>query len=114
MLAIHPIMNSAVEDIFGFKTCCGMRAFDQNLEIHVKNVGEHPVVVSSYFDMKGAWGSRRMNTLMPGGGQRILPGEIKAFYCTMDEVLWNEARGIVFYDSEANAYPVELKRAAEK
>ncbi len=31
MLEIHPIMNSAVEEIFGFKTCCGLRAFDQNL-----------------------------------------------------------------------------------
>ena len=109
MLKINPIMNSAVEDIFAFKSCCGARAFDQNLEIHVKNVGKRPVVVPSYFDLQGTWGSRRINTLMPNGDQRILPDEIKAFYCTMDDALWREAREMVFYDSEANAYLVELQ-----
>jgi hypothetical protein len=32
-LFIRPIMNSSVEEIFAFKTCCGLRVFDQNLEI---------------------------------------------------------------------------------
>ena len=108
MLEISAFMNSAVEDIFAFKTCCGMRAFDQNLEIHVKNVGENPVVVPSHFDLQGAWGSRRINTLMPNGDQQILPGEIKAFYCTMDDAIWREAREMVFYDSDKNSYPVDL------
>jgi len=108
MLEISPIMNSAVEDIFGFKTCCGMRAFDQNLEIHVRNVGESPIVVPSHFDLQGPWGSRRINTLMPNGDQRILPGEIKAFYCEMDDALWMKARRMVFFDSETNSYLVEL------
>jgi len=109
MLEISPIMNSAVEDIFGFKTCCGMRAFDQNLEIHVKNVGETPVVVPSHFDLQGPWGSRRINTLMPNGDQQVPPGEIKAFYCTMDDAIWGEAWEMVFYDSDKNPYPVDLR-----
>ena len=42
MLEIHIIMNSAVEDILAFKTCCGLKVMDQNLEIHVKNSGIAP------------------------------------------------------------------------
>ena len=39
MLNIKCIMNSAVEDILAFKTCCGLKMFDQNLEIHLTNQG---------------------------------------------------------------------------
>ena len=109
MFEISAFMNSAVEDIFAFKTCCGMRAFDQNLEIHVKNVGKNSIVVPSHFDLWGAWGSRRINTLMPNGDQPILPGEIKAFYCEMDDAVWREAVKMVFYDSNKNSYPVDLR-----
>jgi hypothetical protein len=104
MLDITATMNSAVDEIFAFKTCCGMRAFDQNLEILIRNRGTLPVVVRSYCDLRGIRGSRRIGTLMPQGGQEILPGEIKAFYATMDDVLWNEARELVFYDTEGKAY----------
>ncbi len=109
MLEINANMNSAVEDIFAFKTCCGARAFDQNLEILIKNRGSRPVVVPSYFDLHGIRGSSRITTLMPNGDQQILPGEIKAFYCMMDEVLWKEARELVFYDREANVYPIGVQ-----
>ncbi|MDQ1335421.1 MAG: hypothetical protein QG552_2371 [Thermodesulfobacteriota bacterium] len=109
MLEIIAIMNSAVEDIFGFKTCCGVRAFDQNLEILIKNKGIGPVVVPSYCDLHGIRGTRRITTLMPNGDQQILPGEVKAFYCMMDEVLWNEARRLVFYDKKGNVYPVDVR-----
>jgi hypothetical protein len=108
MLEIRAIMNSPVEDIFGFKTCCGLRAFDQNLEIHVKNLGERPVVVPSHFDLKGEGGVRRIDTLMPHGDQRIGPEEIKGFYCMMDEIQWKAARQMTFYDTEGNSYPVDI------
>ncbi|MBW1781699.1 MAG: hypothetical protein JRL30_13270 [Deltaproteobacteria bacterium] len=109
MLEISANMNSEVEEIFAFKTCCGARAFDQNLEILVKNRGRRPIVIPSYFDLRGKHGSCRITTLMPNGDQKIQPGEIKAFYCMMDEVLWREARELVFYDREANVYPVGLE-----
>jgi len=41
-LYIRPIMNSSVEEIFAFKTCCGMRVFDQNLEIQITNQKDYP------------------------------------------------------------------------
>jgi hypothetical protein len=108
MLKIRPIMNSSVEDIFAFKTCCGMGTFDQNLEIHLTNLGDRPVVIPSYFDLVGSLGQHRINTLMPHGDQRIGPGETIAFYCTMDETLWKAAKQIIFYDSEGNSHPVDV------
>ena len=106
MLEIRFIMNSAVEDIFAFKTCCGLKLFDQNLEIHLTNRGVTPVVVPSRFDLETPEGVRRVDNLMPPGDLRIEPGEIKAFYCSMDETLWNRAGKAVFYDREGNRYPV--------
>ena len=109
MLEIRPIMNTPVEEIFEFRSCCNIRAFDQNLEIHVTNRSDHTVGVPSYFDLKTAQESRRIETLMPHGEQRIGSGETIAFYCTMDERLWNAAHQIVFYDSEGNNYSVNIR-----
>ena len=36
-------------------------------------------------------------------------GEVKGFYCMMDEVLWNASRELVLYDREGNAYAVEIR-----
>jgi len=113
MLDISATMNSAVEEIFAFKTCCGARAFDQNLEIHLKNRGSRPVVVPSYCDLHGTRGTCRITTLMPHGDQQILPGEVKAFYCMMDEVLWNAATELVFYDTEGNTYSMGIRHATQ-
>jgi len=110
MIDIRATMNSPVEEILAFKTCCGVRAFDQNLEILLKNRGSRPVVVPSYFDLHGARGTCRINTLMPNGYLQVLPREVKAFYCMMDEVLWNAAREMVFYDTEGNTYPVAVQK----
>lgn len=108
MLEIRPIMNSCVEEIFGFKTCCGLTMFDQNLEIHVQNRGDRPISVQSLFDVIGPYGTKRVATLIPSGPQRIEPGEMVAFYCSMDEDLWKASELIVFYDKDERAYATEL------
>ncbi len=108
MLEIRPIMNTPTEEILEFRSCCNIRAFDQNLEILVTNRSEHMVAVPSYFDLKTEEESRRIETLMPHGEQRIGPGETIAFYCTMDEKQWNAAQQMVFYDHEGNPYSVDL------
>ena len=107
-LEIQPIMNSAVEEVFDFKTCCGMRVFDQNLEIRITNRKNHPVYVQSFFDLIDAEISLRIETLMPHGTRRIEPGETVAFYCTMDESRWKKARRIVFHDTAGNRYAVDV------
>jgi hypothetical protein len=110
-LHIHPIMNSAVEDIFAFKTCCGVRVFDQNLEFLITNKGERPIRVPSYFDMEEESGLYRVDTLLPHGDQAVAPGRTVAFYCTMDEVRWEKVRQVVFYDTEGNRYAVKIRSA---
>ena len=107
-LLIRPIMNSSVEEIFAFKTCCGTRVFDQNLEIQITNQNDYPVHVQSYFELLDPSGVHRVETLMPHGTQRIASGETIAFYCTMDEGLWARAEKIVFHDTEGKEYSLEL------
>jgi hypothetical protein len=115
MLDIRVIMNSPVEDILAFRTCCSLKMFDQNLEIHVVNRGTGPVTVPSYFDIEGERGfHQRVDTLTPPGEHQVKPGEIMAFYCYMDEPLWKRSRRMVFYDSEGNKYPVEIVRQGEE
>jgi len=60
------IMNSAVEDILSFKTCCGLKMFDQNLEIHLINQGRDRVVPSCC-DLETSEGVRRVDHLLPSG-----------------------------------------------
>jgi hypothetical protein len=110
MLEIRFIMNSPVEDIFAFKTCCGLKMFDQNLEIHLINRGTSSIVVPSFFDLETPAGIRRFDCLMPPAGLRIDPGEIKAFYCCMDENLWAKAEKVIFYDQDGRRYPAAIDR----
>ncbi|MBM4327604.1 MAG: hypothetical protein FJ118_10635 [Deltaproteobacteria bacterium] len=110
MLQIRVIMNSSTEEILGFKTCCGLKMFDQNLEILLANQGNQPVIVPSYFDLESEAGAERVTAVMPHGEHRIEPGDIMAFYCTMDESKWNKASRLVFYDSGGNSYPVALQK----
>jgi hypothetical protein len=106
-LEIVAIMNSSAGEVFEFKTCCNLRVFDQNLELQLKNAGKRRLVIPSYFDLILADGVQRVETLMPHGPQRLGPGEVKAFYCYMDEGQWAKARGIIFYDDEGNRYAME-------
>lgn len=109
MLEISAAMNSGIEDIFAFKTCCGARVFDQNLQILIRNRGAEPVVVPSRCDLRGPWGTLRISTLVPQGDQTIPAGEVKAFYCMMDEVTWGKAEELVFYDNLGNRYAVSVQ-----
>jgi hypothetical protein len=107
-LIIRPIMNSPVGEIFAFKTCCGVRVFDQNLEIQITNRSEGPVSVPSYFDLEDDSGLHRIETLFPQGELQVAPGETKAFYCAMDEIRWKRALRVVFYDKEGHTYPADI------
>lgn len=114
MITIHPIMNSAVEEVFAFKTCCGFKVFDQNLEIHVTNHGAERIQIQGYFDLALQSGVQRIETLFPPGELPIAPGETKAFYCTMDEALWNKAESVTFYDRGGRNYRCLLGLVEER
>ena len=113
MLEIKAFMNSSVEAIFDFKTCCGMRAFDQNLELRLINQGERRIQVPSSCDLITEHGIQRLDHLMPHGTLTIEPGETAAFYCTMDEAAWGEVREIVFRDAEGREYRQEIYHGLE-
>jgi hypothetical protein len=108
-LIIKPIFNSVVNDIFGFKTCCGARAFDQNLELLVSNPGDAPVTVPSRCELAGPGGRQMIEHLMPHGPRTIGPGETAAFYCTLDETRWRGVRCIAFFDSAGGRHVVQLE-----
>ena len=108
MLRIKPIMNSSAEDVLAFKTCCSLRVWDQNLEIHVTNTGDKDVEVNSYFDLVGKHGTKRVENLMPHGKQRLQPGQTIAFYCYMDEKEWEQAESITLYDGEGKSYSKKI------
>lgn len=109
MLRIRFIMNSAVEEIFSFKSCCGLlRAFDQNLEIQVTNTGHNTIEMPSHFDAQGDQDAQRVHTLLPHGAHRIEPGQIKGFYCFMDETVWRRMTQATFYDRDGNRYMVPI------
>lgn len=109
-IEILPIMDSEVEAVFAFKTCCGIRAFDQNLEIQVRNRGESPVVIQSRFDLQGPDFEERVAAVFPQGGLCLGPGEIRALYAQMDATRWSRAERIVLYDAAGRAYGKALSQ----
>ena len=49
MLVIKPIMNSSVEDVLAFKTCCGLKVTDQDLNDEIS----HAAMLSGIVDQEG-------------------------------------------------------------
>ena len=100
------IMDSEVEEVLSFKTCCSAQVMDPNLEIRVSNNGTKPVTVKSQFDLQTEDQTIHFPCLYPPGSQQIPPGETRAFYCQMEEAVWQAARKLTFQDSEGTRYPV--------
>ena len=106
MLEIIVIMNSSIEDVLSFK-CCNLH--DQNFEIHLKNLGRHPITVPSSCELIGEEGRLRLDTLYPGGTYTISPGEVTACYCALAEDAYDKYRAIVFTDTEGREYLAPLR-----
>ncbi len=104
MLEITLIMNSSVEEVLAFKTCCGLKVQDQNLEIHLKNNGEGEVAVRSRFELVCPDETLPVENLMPQGVQTIEPGQIIAFYCYMDETVWERGKEVVFFETDGTRH----------
>ena len=107
MLEIKAIMDSAALEVFSFK-CCGAMALGQNLEIQVANRGPVAVRIQSRIDLETNAGRRRIDALTPPGGQDVAPGETAAFYCYVDETLWNSARRLVMREADGREHPLDL------
>ena len=112
MLQIRAIIDSCVEEVLAFKTCCGVRACDQNLEFLLTNLGTATLVVPSRCQLLGPWGRQNLDHLMPHGSLRLAPGETRALYCSLDPQKWRQATQVVFEDMEGNTYPCPLEAKA--
>ncbi len=109
MLDITFIMNSDMPEILSFRTCCGLlKSLDQNLEIHVRNRGDRPITVESAFDLDVDGAMKRISAVTPPGRHTIEPGELKAFYTYVDELVWRKCRGAVFYGADRTGIPVSI------
>jgi len=106
MLLIKVIMNSPVEEILAFK-CCHM--LDQNLEIHLKNLGQEAVSVPSSCELVGERDRMRIDYLYPQGGYLVQPGEIVAFYCSLQDEVFEKYRSIVFRDALGREHTAPLR-----
>jgi len=106
MLKIRVIMNSPVEEILAFK-CCHM--LDQNLEIHLRNLGQEPLAVPSSCELVNEGERMRIDYLYPQGGYVVQPGEIVAFYCSLPEPVFEKYRSIVFRDGRGREHEALLR-----
>ena len=109
MLQIRVIMNSSIEDVLSFK-CCNLH--DQNCEIHLQNLGPDPVTIPCSCELVREDSRIRIDTLYPGGTCTIAPGDVTAFYCTLDEDVFAEYESIAFTDTEGREHLAPLKRPA--
>jgi hypothetical protein len=106
VLTIKVIMNSDMEALFAFKCCTPA---DMNLEIQLRNTGQEPIVVPSRCDLEGPRETKRIPNLFPHGGLTIPPGQIAAFYCTMDEDMLARYEHISFQDSQGRTHTAALR-----
>ena len=110
MLDVKIILNSYMEDVLAFK-CCGLP--DQNLEMHIYNNDDHLVTVSGTFILENEKGRLTCNHLFPPWEQRIQPGDAVAFYCYMDESVWNRYTTLAISDRDGNVYRFPTKQITD-
>lgn len=106
MLDVKVILNSNMEEVLSFK-CCGLH--DQNLEIHIRNTGDDPVTVSGSFTLENERESLICDYLFPPWEQRVFPGDATAFYCSMEESVWNRYQTLTISDKAGNTYRFSTK-----
>ncbi len=107
MIHVNIIINSSIEEVLAFK-CCTLP--DQNLEIHISNTSDKPVVIQNYFLLTNGEETLRIDNVYPPRFQTINPNDIAAIYCAMDEEILCRYRTLEVYDSDGNNYsaPIEI------
>ncbi|MFH1888095.1 MAG: hypothetical protein ABIM40_15520 [Pseudomonadota bacterium] len=109
MLAARFYMNSGIEDVLAFK-CCNMA--DQNLEIHVENLGTETVFVAPRMILSGGGQEYVVNNLYPPGGWTLAPGETGAFYVSLDPDLWDRYHTVELTDGRGARHCFSIVKGA--
>jgi hypothetical protein len=98
-------MNSSVASILAFK-CCNVA--DQNLEVIVTNRGEQVTGISNRIELEESTGSRKTMFLYPPQVRKIAPGDLAAYYGSMDEIEWRRYQTMMLFDEHGQSYPVSI------
>ena len=101
MIKLNILMNTNMEEILAFK-CCALP--NQNLEVHVINETDKPVVMKSQFFLVNDTETIKIENIYPPFQQTIQAKDIGAFYCTMDESLWEKYHSFQMKDIDGNVY----------
>jgi len=107
MIDVTIIHDSSMEDVLSFK-CCSLH--DQNLELHIRNTGETPIVIPGYVELENENENIRCNHLYPPWERTISPGDVAAFYCYMDDKTWNRYQTLVVFDGDGNRYRFPISK----
>lgn len=104
---IKVLMNSSIEDVLSFK-CCNLH--DQNMEIHLKNLGPESLTVPGMCELVGKSEADRfrIETLFPVGPYTLPPGEVVACYCTLEDETYARYGWIVFHDTKGREHRAPL------
>jgi hypothetical protein len=101
MVKINIIMNTSMEEVLAFK-CCSLP--DQNLEVQIENNLDHPVEICNFLVLKNDNESLKVEHVYPPWHQRVVPHDICAFYCNMDENIWKRYNSLEVVDTNGNVY----------
>ena len=101
MITLNVIMNTSMEEVLAFK-CCALP--NQNLEVHVVNGSEKPLVMKSEFLLINDEETFTVENVYPPFRQTIPPKDICAFYSSIDETDWRKYHTFQMVDMEGNRY----------
>jgi len=99
-------------DILACK-CCGGALPDQNLEILIRNRGETPVAIQSWFQLEEGGEALLWEAVCPVGGRSIGPGEVAALYAGLDPAVLSRYRVLVLFDRQGRAHRFRLDGGSE-
>ncbi|MFO7963451.1 MAG: hypothetical protein R6U50_05975 [Desulfobacterales bacterium] len=101
MIKLNIIMNTNMEEVLAFK-CCSLP--DQNLEVQIKNTAPHPITIQNFFVLRNDDRMLKVEHVYPPRNQKIDPNDMGAFYCSMDENVWQNYNVLEVMDTEGNTY----------
>ncbi|RME24878.1 MAG: hypothetical protein D6806_08870 [Deltaproteobacteria bacterium] len=98
-------------DVLEFRTCCGLKLDDQNLQVIAENGGPAPVELVSRLEFECRDGKTvTVENLYPQPSQVVPPGQGALFTSWIDEAAWSKCLRGTMRDKEGKAYPVELEK----
>lgn len=107
MIDVTIINDSSMEDVLGFK-CCNLP--DQNMEIHVRNIGDRPITIPGFIALENSTERKRLTHVYPPWERSLSPGETGAFYCHMEPAIWNRFDTLIIQDGEGKDYRFPVRK----